>query len=93
MIRHLKSLAEPFPKVAQFYRNNRDLLDRNNTSTKTPWVSQLAGGPAMVAGTFEPAETQLVRELVQEVGILVNVGANVGYYCCHALRMGKAVRN
>lgn len=91
MIRYLKAFADPFPKVSQFYRNTRDLLDRNNPSIKTPWGFQLAGHPAMAAGTFEPSETQLVRELLQEVDILVNVGANVGYYCCHALSMGKAV--
>ena len=91
MIRYLKAFAEPFPKVAQFYRNTRDLLDRNNPSIKTPWGFVFAGHSAMAAGTFEPSETQLVRELLQEVDILVNVGANVGYYCCHALSMGKAV--
>ncbi len=38
-----------------------------------------AGGhPAMAAGSFEPEETRLVRELMQQVDILVNVGANVG---------------
>lgn len=45
----------------------------------------------MAAGTFEPAETQLVRELLQDADILVNVGANVGYYCCHVLSIGKSV--
>lgn len=45
----------------------------------------------MAAGTFEPEETELVRNLLQEVDVLVNVGANVGYYCCHALSLGKPV--
>ena len=45
----------------------------------------------MAAGTFELEETELVRKLLQEVDVLVNVGANVGYYCCHALSLGKPV--
>lgn len=57
----------------------------------TPWGFKLAGNAAMAQGTFEPTETGLVRNILQDVDILVNVGANVGYYCCHALSMGKPV--
>ena len=57
----------------------------------TPWGFTLAGHKKMANGTFEPNETALVRELLQEVDVLVNVGANVGYYPCHALSLGKPV--
>ena len=87
----LKNVVERFPCAAQFYRNNRDLLDRNSPAVKTPWGFTLAGHSAMAAGTFESEETRLVRELLREVDVLVNVGANVGYYCCHALSLGKPV--
>jgi FkbM family methyltransferase len=33
----------------------------------------------------------LSRNILKDVDVLVNVGANVGYYCCHALSMGKQV--
>jgi FkbM family methyltransferase len=87
----LKPLVERFPAISQFYRNSRDLLDRNQPSLPTPWGFTLAGSPLMASGTFEPEETQLVRQLLGEVDLLVNVGANVGYYCCHALSLGKRV--
>lgn len=45
----------------------------------------------MASGDFEPQETKLVRDLLSRVDILVDVGANVGYYCCHALSLGKPV--
>jgi FkbM family methyltransferase len=45
----------------------------------------------MAAGGFEPEETKVVRRLMADVDVLVNIGANVGYYCCHALSMGKPV--
>lgn len=92
MIRKLiRSAIEPFPATALFLRNTRDLLDQRDPPRSTPWGFTLAGHKAMAAGVFEPEETVLVRKLLQEVDMLVNVGANVGYYCCHALSLGKPV--
>lgn len=92
MIRTLiRSVIEPFPSVALFLRNCRDLFDRRDPSIMTPWGFTLAGHEAMAAGTFEPQETRLVRKLLQDADVLVNAGANVGYYCCHALSLGKPV--
>jgi FkbM family methyltransferase len=92
MIRkQLRRLLELFPNVAQFLRNSRDLLDRRAPSKKTPWGFTLAGHDAMAAGMFEPEETELVRKLLQDVDLFVNIGANVGYYCCHALSLGKPI--
>jgi len=87
----IKSIVEQFPAVELFYRNTRDLLDQRNPARATPWGFSFAGHDAMAAGSFEPEETAVVRKLLAEVDVLVNVGANVGYYCCHALSMGKAV--
>lgn len=91
MKKFILSLAEQFPKLAQFYRNSRDQLDRNQPAKDTPWGFKFAGHEEMATGTFEPNETGLVRNLLQDVDILVNIGANVGYYCCHALSLGKPV--
>ena len=92
MIRKLlHKILEHLPAAAQFLRNSRDLLDQRAPTRMTPWGFTLAGHEAMAAGTFEPKETEVVRKLLQEVDLLVNVGANVGYYCCHALSLGKSV--
>lgn len=45
----------------------------------------------MERGEFEPHETHLVCELIKEVDVLINVGANIGYYSCLALHAGKSV--
>jgi len=45
----------------------------------------------MENGTFEPEETALVRQLLKEADTVVNVGANIGYYCCLAIAAGKDV--
>jgi FkbM family methyltransferase len=43
----------------------------------------------MRAGTFEPRETALMLAVLDDVDLLLNVGANAGYYCCLALSRGK----
>jgi FkbM family methyltransferase len=87
----LRKLLEYFPATIQFLRNSRDLIDQRAPAKTTPWGFTLAGHDGMAAGTFEPEETALVRKLLQEADVFINVGANVGYYCCHALSLGKPV--
>jgi len=86
-----KLFGNYFPRVASLYRGVRDQLDSMEDPQPTPWGFKLAGNSAMAQGLFEPAETDLVRRLLKDVDIMVNVGANVGYYCCHALSVGKPV--
>lgn len=89
--RILKLIIERTPQLAQLYRNSRDILDRNMVSMSTPWGFSLSGHKLMASGSHEPQETKIVRELLNEVNFLVNVGANVGYYCLHALNLVKSV--
>lgn len=89
--RVLRAPFEAFLVVVQFLRIVRNLLDRKAPEKSTPWGFTLAGHEAMASGAFEPDETAVVRKLLEDVDVLVNVGANVGYYCCHALSLGKPV--
>ena len=85
----IKSIVEPFPYAAKFLRDLRDLLDRRQPPETTPWGFKLCGDTQMASGKFEPIETDLVRDLLKDADVFVNVGANIGYYCCHALSAGK----
>lgn len=87
----LKNIAYRLPKLAMFYLDVRDNFVAMEEPVITPWGFKLAGNKSMVNGTFEPSETELIRNILKDVDILVNVGANIGYYCCHALCMGKKV--
>lgn len=49
------------------------------------------GNHAMMTGSFEPGETEVFEKLIKQVDLIVNVGANVGYYCCIALKSRKQV--
>lgn len=91
LILFLKPLVSNFPRAAALYRGMRDQLDSMEEPQPTPWGFKMAGNSAMTRGLFEPTETELVRKLLKDVDIMVNVGANVGYYCCHALSLGKPV--
>lgn len=87
----LRPLVERFPKLAAIYRGMRDQFDGMAEPVQTPWTFKLGGNAAMANGGFEPDETELIRMILGEADILVNVGANIGYYCCHALSLGKPV--
>lgn len=87
----LRPLVERFPRIASIYRGMRDQLAVMEEPIATPWDFSLAGNATMAEGSFEPEETELIRTILKDVDVLINVGANVGYYCCHALSMGKAV--
>ena len=91
MKNYIKSYLERFSKITLFYRNIRDLLDRSQPLRKTHWGFVFSGHDSMAKGSFEPDETKLVRSLMATKDVLVNLGANVGYYCCHALDCGKPV--
>jgi FkbM family methyltransferase len=45
----------------------------------------------MAAGTWEAAESALFLHLIEPADLVINIGANVGYYCCLALQKGKHV--
>lgn len=87
----LRPIVEKFPYISSLYRNLRDEIAYNEEPVLTPWGFKLAGNSVMSSGTFEPEETTLIRNLLIDADILVNIGANIGYYCCHALSMGKEV--
>jgi len=55
----------------------------------TPQGFKLVGNSHMLAGRFEPEETRLVGRILGHTDVFINVGANIGYYCCLALSMGK----
>lgn len=86
-----KPLVEHYPRVASIYRGVRDQMAYMDEPVVTPWGFKLSGNLAMAKGEFEPIETEVVINILQDVDVLVNVGANIGYYCCHALQMGKSV--
>lgn len=95
LIHHLLAPIFSFnPALGHAYRYYRYLCS-NPSYLVAPKECQLGfkfnGNPLMERGDFEPHETRLINKLIQEVDIVINVGANIGYYSCLALHAGKSV--
>jgi FkbM family methyltransferase len=91
IVRSFKPLIEKFPFIARLYRAFREEVELTQSPKATPWGFKFSGNQQMMKGDFEPVETKMVRSLLIDVDVIINVGANIGYYCCHGLSMGKKV--
>ncbi len=91
LINNLKEFVKEFPLVAMAYRLIRDNLQLLRAPKETPLGFKLVGHYEMEQGLFEPKETELIKKILKKVDILINVGANIGYYCCIALKLNKYV--
>ena len=89
IIRLAKPMIECFPKLAMAYRYVRDSWLIYEEPENTPMGFKLIGNRSMQEGIFEPEETQIVKTIIPCVDVFINVGANIGYYCCIALSHGK----
>lgn len=91
LARTMRPLVELNPRVATAYRHYRDMAHMTREPVQTPFGFKFSGHPVMEAGTFEPDEVRVVKVLLQSADVLINVGANFGYYCCFALQAGRQV--
>jgi len=57
----------------------------------TPLGFKLIGNKQMETGQFEVEETKIIKELLPSIDLVIDVGANIGYYCCLALKYEKQV--
>lgn len=91
LIKLAKPIVERFPRLAMSYRHVRDSWQIGEKPKNTPMGFKLVGNRSMQEGKFEPEETQVVKAIIPNVDVLINVGANIGYYCCIALSHKKSV--
>ena len=88
----LKSLVKKSPFLANLYlslREGRQLSQKPVFRQKLGF--KFSGHEAMQTGKFEPDETNLVKQIFMHCDIFINIGANIGYYVCHAMKQGLAV--
>jgi FkbM family methyltransferase len=86
-----KPIAERFPVIAFTYRTIRDNQRIFEHPKITPMGFKFNGNKSMEAGLFEISETEVTKRLLSDVDVVINVGANIGYYCCLAAKEGKHV--
>jgi len=87
----LKREAKRLPSLAHRYRVWRDSRFDRIDPQPTRFGFKLTGQQAMMEGAFEPVETAIVGEIASRVEVLIDVGANIGYYVCHALQVNSGV--
>lgn len=86
----IRSLVERSPAVASALRAARDDYRwRTARASTTPHGFSLAGNELWNRGALEVDETTLVLDLLEQFDVFVDVGANIGFYTCLALRHGK----
>lgn len=92
LTRALKPLVERIPGLADYYRSRRDASGLNGPVLYRASLGFKFNGPsAMERGDFEPDETKIFDTAIGHFDLLVNIGANVGYYALRALARGKDV--
>jgi FkbM family methyltransferase len=91
MIKLLKPLIEKIPTLANMYRFIRDSRFIYKETSVTQFGFNFIGNKIMSSGNFEKEETILFNQILDNVDLFINVGANIGYYCCHALFKNKQV--
>jgi FkbM family methyltransferase len=68
------------------YRRFIDAKFHKIPATKSALGFLFSGNESMISGSFEVEETHLIKKLLQSVDVFVNVGANIGYYCCLSMQ-------
>jgi len=86
-----KYLYSYLPKLARTYKYLKNSMHLYKEPQQTPMGFKLVGIQSMQNGQFEPEETKIVHKTLKYVDIVINVGANIGYYCCIALSHSKYV--
>lgn len=88
----VKRVAGLIPGIPDFYRSVRDLLTARREVAFRPALGFKFAGPAeMERGEFEPVETAMLAAAIGSCDLLVNIGANTGYYVLRALSHGVPV--
>lgn len=84
-------IRKRFPFIIYAYHQFNDWFQSIKTPKDTPLGFKLIGNSAMMHGEFEPGETKVFIDQLSDCDVVINVGANVGYYCCIALKHSKRV--
>jgi FkbM family methyltransferase len=89
LVRLAKPVLRRIPFVVTGYKRFWDSREMLRHASKTPLGFTLLGDRGMEGGRYETDETEHVRTILGKVDVFVNVGANIGYYCCMALQKGR----
>lgn len=91
---YLTKLRKPVdahaPWLAHSYRSLRDLTSWR-FARQTAYGFSLAGDATIANASFEPGEAQVFLRQCENHDVVIDIGANVGFYSCLAASRGKCV--
>lgn len=91
---YLSQLRKPvdtyLPALGRTYRSMREAAV-SRWSRKTQYGFLLAGDARMASAVFETEEAAAFLECLEEREVVVDIGANIGFYSCLASSRGKHV--
>jgi FkbM family methyltransferase len=88
LTRYRRAVDTLVPFLGRGYRLLRDVTNRRQ-SIRTKYGFTLAGDPAMAKDGWEAGESEAFLELMETHDIVIDIGANVGFYSCLAASRGK----
>lgn len=87
-----KYITAAFPKLAKAYLNYTHSREAKLLGVKeTALGFRFSGNKFMQEGSFEPDETRLLSKLMLKNDVFVDIGANIGFYCCLAKSLNNYV--
>lgn len=89
LLRTMQPIIERFPRAAMMYRYLRDNRFLFENPKEIPLGFKFIGNKKMEQGIIEKEEIEIVSRCLKKTDIFINIGANIGYYCCIALNLGK----
>lgn len=91
LLQSAKATLAQIPILKKIYRHFKNNNETYKLPKATPMGFKLAGNELMETGQFEPDETLIADKLMSHADIVINIGANIGYYCCLAIMNKKQV--
>ena len=89
--RIIKLIVFGVPQFTVMYQIMRDKQLKVGVPEATPLGFKFTGNAeiGMEQGTFEVLEVDVVKKCLSFADTFINIGANIGYYCCIALQQEK----
>jgi len=90
-ILNIKNFLKRISIISYFVRKIRFWIIKNSSYKIAKGGFKFIGPANMISGDFEKEEVEFFNQALVESDILINVGANIGYYVCAALIEDKKV--
>lgn len=78
----IKNLIEKTPLAKIFRKLKHEVNFAKKMFSNTPFGFKFSGYESMQDGNFESTEVHLIQQHLKSADILIDVGANFGYYTC-----------